>query len=46
MSAKPLEVCPECGQPKLRRLLSKPGIIFKGSGWTPKHYPGGSSSAL
>jgi putative FmdB family regulatory protein len=28
----PLRVCVECDQP-VRRLLSAPGIIFKGSGW-------------
>jgi putative FmdB family regulatory protein len=28
--------CPECGKLKLRRLFGIPGLIFKGSGWTPK----------
>ena len=26
-----------CGAP-VRRLISPAGLVFKGSGWTPKHY--------
>ena len=34
MTAKPLEVCPKCGEKKLRRLMSSgAGVIFKGSGF-------------
>jgi putative FmdB family regulatory protein len=29
----PVEVCPECGKSSCRRLISAPGIVFKGSGW-------------
>ena len=34
MSEEPLRKCPECGKPKLRRLIG-PGaaIVFKGSGF-------------
>jgi putative FmdB family regulatory protein len=29
----PLEICPECGEPKLRKLYLPVGIVFKGSGF-------------
>jgi len=36
-SAKPDEVCPECGG-KLERPLSAPGLSFKGAGWYVNDY--------
>ncbi len=34
MKAESLKVCPECGQEKLRRIISGgAGLIFKGSGF-------------
>ncbi|MBM4139338.1 MAG: FmdB family transcriptional regulator [Nitrospira sp.] len=33
----PLSFCPQCGQP-VRRLISSPGIMFKGSGWYVTDY--------
>ncbi|MBM4126581.1 MAG: FmdB family transcriptional regulator [Nitrospira sp.] len=33
----PLSSCPQCGQP-VRRLISSPGIMFKGSGWYVTDY--------
>lgn len=33
MSDDPLQDCPECGQPRLRKLLSAPNFRLKGSGW-------------
>lgn len=30
---KPLRKCPECGKPRLKRLLSAPMFLLKGSGW-------------
>lgn len=30
---KPLRKCPDCGKPKLKRLLSAPMFLLKGSGW-------------
>jgi putative FmdB family regulatory protein len=32
-SDPPVETCPKCGQPKVRKLLSSPAFQFKGSGW-------------
>ncbi|HJS21203.1 MAG TPA: zinc ribbon domain-containing protein [Steroidobacteraceae bacterium] len=29
----PLKKCPDCGKSKLRRLLSAPMFLLKGSGW-------------
>jgi putative FmdB family regulatory protein len=33
ISDKPLKKCPECGKPRLKRLLSAPMFLLKGSGW-------------
>lgn len=49
MSAKPLQVCPECGKKKARRLIGAgAGLIFKGSGFYVTDYrkpaAGGSGS--
>ena len=32
-SDDPLVICPECGEPKLRKLYLPVGIVFKGSGF-------------
>ena len=32
-SDPPIEVCPQCGERKVEKLLSSPAIQFKGSGW-------------
>jgi putative FmdB family regulatory protein len=32
-SEPPLETCPECGEPTLRKLYAPVGIVFKGSGF-------------
>jgi putative FmdB family regulatory protein len=32
-SDEPLKICPECGEPKLRKLYQPVGIVFKGSGF-------------
>jgi putative FmdB family regulatory protein len=29
----PVTVCPECRKKRVRKLLTSPGIVFKGSGW-------------
>lgn len=33
MSDAPLTECPECHQPKLKKLISAAGFRLKGSGW-------------
>jgi len=33
MGAAPLVDCPECGKPRLQKLLSAPNFRLKGSGW-------------
>jgi putative FmdB family regulatory protein len=33
MNAAPLEDCPECGKPELRKMLSAPSFHLKGKGW-------------
>jgi putative FmdB family regulatory protein len=33
MSEAPLTVCPSCGKPELRRLISAAGFRLKGAGW-------------
>ncbi len=39
ITAKPLKKCPECGKPKLRRLIGTgAGVIFKGSGFYETDY--------
>src|SRR5688572_5699095 len=37
MKDAPLTTCERCGQ-SLRRLISSPGIMFKGSGWYVTDY--------
>ncbi len=39
ITAKPLRICPKCGQQKLNRLIGAgAGIIFKGSGFYQTDY--------
>jgi putative FmdB family regulatory protein len=33
ISDAPLKKCPDCGKPRLKRLLSAPMFLLKGSGW-------------
>jgi putative FmdB family regulatory protein len=33
MDADPLVECPECGEPRLKKLLSAPNFRLKGGGW-------------
>lgn len=32
-SDPPIDVCPNCGERKVHKLVSSPAIQFKGSGW-------------
>jgi len=39
IKAEPEKTCPKCGKDKLQRLISGGvGLIFKGSGWTPRSH--------
>jgi putative FmdB family regulatory protein len=40
---KPLEKCPKCGAPMVKRI-SSPAIQFKGTGWYVTDYPKKSSA--
>jgi putative FmdB family regulatory protein len=33
LSDDPLEICPSCGKPELKKLISAAGFRLKGSGW-------------
>lgn len=46
-SDEPLEVCPECGEKKLRKLYLPVGIVFKGSGFysTDHRSPSGQTAS-
>lgn len=33
LSDDPLTFCPECGEPRLRKLVSAPSFRLKGGGW-------------
>ena len=45
-SEEPLKICPECGEPTLRKLYQPVGIVFKGSGFysTDHRSPSGRPS--
>ncbi|MGN0910669.1 MAG: hypothetical protein ACI4NV_04505 [Thermoguttaceae bacterium] len=46
MKDKPAEVCPKCGEKKLRRVISGGvGVIFKGSGFYCTDYKGKNASS-
>ncbi|MXY51521.1 MAG: zinc ribbon domain-containing protein [Gammaproteobacteria bacterium] len=40
-SESPLEDCPECGEPQLKKLLSAPVFRLKGSGWYETDFKSG-----
>lgn len=46
-SDAPLTKCPECRKNRLRKLLTSPGIVFKGSGWyaTDHRSPSGQGNS-
>jgi putative FmdB family regulatory protein len=33
MSEDPIKVCPKCGEPKAKRLISAGNFVLKGDGW-------------
>ncbi len=34
----PPEICPECGEQQVRKLISMTSFVLKGSGWYRDHY--------
>ena len=46
VSDKPLRKCPECGKPKLRKLVSAPSFRLKGGGWYETDFKSGNKKNL
>jgi putative FmdB family regulatory protein len=46
MSDPELKDCPECGKPKLRRLVSAAGFRLKGAGWYETDFKQGNKRNL
>jgi len=44
-SEEPLTICPECGEPALRKIFQPVGIVFKGKGFyaTDNRSPSGQT---
>lgn len=45
MSDDPLQDCPQCKQPKLKKLISAAGFRLKGGGWYETDFKNKSSSS-
>src|SRR5712692_6087686 len=45
VSDAPLTVCPACGKPEYRKLLSAAGFHLKGTGWYATDFKGGAKKA-
>jgi putative FmdB family regulatory protein len=45
VSEAPMTVCPTCGKPSLRKLLSAAGFQLKGSGWYATDFKGSGKPA-
>ena len=46
LSDPPLEICPKCGEPKLKKLISAAGFRLKGSGWYETDFKQGKQKNL
>jgi putative FmdB family regulatory protein len=46
ISDAPLKKCPECGKPKLQKLLSAPSFRLKGGGWYETDFKSGKKKNL
>ena len=46
ISDEPLTVCPECGEPQLKRKISAAGFRLKGGGWYETDFKSGSKKNL
>jgi putative FmdB family regulatory protein len=45
VSEAPLSVCPSCGKPSFRKLVSAAGFQLKGSGWYATDFKGSGKPA-
>jgi putative FmdB family regulatory protein len=46
VSDKPLKKCPDCGKPKLHKLMSAPSFRLKGGGWYETDFKSGNKKNL
>ena len=46
LSDEPLSVCPQCGEPQLKRKISAAGFRLKGGGWYETDFKSGSKKNL
>lgn len=46
ISDDPLTVCPECGKPELKKLISAAGFRLKGAGWYETDFKSGSKKNI
>lgn len=46
ISDEPLSVCPQCGEPQLKRKISAAGFRLKGGGWYETDFKSGSKKNL
>ena len=46
VSDAPLKKCPQCGRPKLQKLLSAPSFRLKGGGWYETDFKSGNKRNL
>jgi len=46
VSDAPLKKCPECGKPKLQKLMSAPSFRLKGAGWYETDFKSGKKKNL
>lgn len=46
LSDAPLEICPSCGKPELKKLISAAGFRLKGSGWYETDFKKGKGKNL
>lgn len=46
VSDGPLRKCPECGKPRLRKLVSAPSFRLKGGGWYETDFKSGNKRNL
>jgi len=40
MDDRPMLICPKCGKPQLKKLVSVPNFALKGDGWARDGYKG------